>query len=149
MRHSFPSKLRQCVARFSLSSRAEIARAEKSLRTPEAVEFAVSQTCSVTTDVAQTLVSAAPRLISAFPTPAVTPEEGRDESRPGRQECLRHEDRLTSNSTASGGLGAGRHEGLRHVGKDVTSQLTETLASCARLGKLKQVPRCGVTGKVL
>jgi photosystem II stability/assembly factor-like uncharacterized protein len=52
--------------------------------------------------VAQTLVSAAPRLISAFPALGVTPKEGRDESRPGRQECLRHEDRLASNSTTSG-----------------------------------------------
>ena len=36
---------------------------------------------------AQTLVSAAPRLISAFSALAITPEEGRDEHRPRRQEC--------------------------------------------------------------
>jgi len=33
---------------------------------------------------------------------ALAPEEGRDESRPGRQECLRHENGLASNSTALG-----------------------------------------------
>src|SRR5215471_21731084 len=36
--------------------------------------------------VARTLVSAAPRLVSAL----LRHEEGRDESRPGRHECLRH-----------------------------------------------------------
>jgi urea carboxylase len=84
------------------------------VRTPEvtpaslaAGKIELSQTCSATPDVAQTLVSAAPRLISAFPALAVTPEEGRDESRPGRQECLRHENRHTSISTASGGLHVG------------------------------------------
>jgi outer membrane lipopolysaccharide assembly protein LptE/RlpB len=42
------------------------------------------------------------KLISGFPTLAETPREGRDESRPGREECLRHENGLTSNPTASG-----------------------------------------------
>jgi len=62
-------------------------------------EIEVSQTCSVASDVAQTLVSAAPRLISAFPAHAVPPEEGRDESRPSRQECLRHENNLVTSAT--------------------------------------------------
>src|SRR5207244_662291 len=44
-------------------------------------------------DVAQTLLSAAPRFVSAF----LAREEGRDESRPCRQECLRH---IKVNSTA-------------------------------------------------
>ena len=59
-------------------------------RTPEVTpanlatgEIELSETCSVTPDVAQTLVSAAPRLISAFPALAETPEEGRDESLSG------------------------------------------------------------------
>jgi thiamine biosynthesis lipoprotein len=42
------------------------------------------------------------RLISAIPTLAAIPEEGRDESRPGRQECLRDENGFTPISSTSG-----------------------------------------------
>jgi hypothetical protein len=57
------------------------------LRTPEVTpansadgEIEMSPACPARPDVAQTLVSAAPRLISAFPALALAAEEGRDES---------------------------------------------------------------------
>ncbi len=53
------------------------------------------KTVSPGVDVARTPVSAAPRLISALPvTSNAGSKKGRDESRPGRQECLRHENQL-------------------------------------------------------
>jgi len=45
--------------------------------------------------VAQTLMSAAPRFISAFSALPVMPEEGRDESRPGRQSACATKTRST------------------------------------------------------
>src|SRR6476659_8966596 len=50
----------------------------------------------MSSDVAQTLLSAAPRLVSAL---LIRREDRRDESRRGRHECLRHADHPTCSET--------------------------------------------------
>jgi hypothetical protein len=114
-----------------------------SLRTPE-----VTPANQAASDVARTLVSAAPRLISAFPALAGTPEEGRDESRSGRQECLRHENRLTPISTSSGvrreaGRGWGRLQPAANFSSPVASFLSYPGRRAEARRRLKSAPRAG------